>query len=70
MENKIFLSDKFKNDFEYHTEKKPSFISASEKTNLNNQKFTNVKIEKCQEKFANEYTIKSATASKWSIKFK
>ena len=37
MENKIFLSDIFKNDFEYHTEKKPSFISASEKTNLNLQ---------------------------------
>lgn len=45
MENKIFLSDIFKNDFEYHTEKKPSFISASEKTNLNNQKFTMSKLK-------------------------
>ena len=70
MENKIFLSDIFKNDFEYHPEKKTSFISANEKTNLNNQKFTSVKMEKPQEKFAKEYTIKSATASKWSIKFK
>ena len=38
-------------------------ISASEKIILNNQKFTNVKIETRQDTFANEYTIKSATAS-------
>ena len=67
MNNLTFLSDSIKNNEQYKGQTEKTFIETDDDLKINNKSFEIIKYEK--EK-TNKYAIKSATARKWSIKFK
>lgn len=67
MSNASFLSDSLKSNFVDKVEVKQCFTSANEIQNLDTKKFES---EKYNTKICDKYVMKSATARKWSIKFK
>lgn len=65
MNNSAFLSDSLEKNTEYKIQQ--TFIATNDNSKPNDKLFETSKIKNQDE---NKFSIKSATARKWSIKFK